>query len=210
MDASSFNHGLCRPTQTLWAQRRKRLPDSPGPLLKPCEFPFLLNEPDANRAQSLVLTRRHPRVFLSSCCTDRSWISCGCCRCPCWRCALPSPWMRRQVATVCSPVSPSPCACARGCPTTPPSCPTYWTITTSRLLPWLWRYSTPPTCQRCSCCLCYWKMRLLRRVQIFADNQFWYVSTENEKSVFSLLLERNHSKPIQAIIGPVDQSETET
>lgn len=121
-------------------KRRQRLPDSPGRSL--------------SLVTSLSWWARCWRGSSSlpnqpSCCTDQPWTSCGRCRCPCWRRASPSPWMRRRGATACSPASPSPCACARGCPTTPPSCPTYWTITTSKRPPSPWRYGTLLTCETC-------------------------------------------------------------
>lgn len=69
----------------------------------------------------------------------RPWTSCGCCLSPCSRRAWPFRWMRRRGVTACSPVSPSRCACARGCLTTPPSCPTSSTTTTSKRPPSPWR-----------------------------------------------------------------------
>lgn len=141
MDASSFSHGcvgLCSQIQTfsLWSEEEKKTTRQP---LSPQDFPFLVNETDANRVQPLILAIRLPSwVLLLFSCTNKSWISCGWFLYPCWRHALPSPWMRRRGATVCSPVSPSPCACVRGCPTTPPLCLTSWITMTSKppLSPW--------------------------------------------------------------------------
>lgn len=144
MDAASFNHGfvgLHCPNQTVpvWAEEEQQTTRQSLSLVISS---FLLTEPDANWAQPLFLNQPSFWSFLLSSCVDRPWISCGRSQCLCLRCALPFPWMQQQGATVCSPVSPSPCVCVRGCPTTPLSCPTYWTTTTSKPLLSPWRYST--------------------------------------------------------------------